>query len=230
MDDLDDTRARDPAEAFDAMRRELSLLRRAVEGLTAEKEKAPDYSETLGQMDGRLRRIAHNIVLIAEHPAMRITPEIFAQEIDTAAHQARERDAAMTRQARTAFEHAATEMVQCTQSARTAAMQKQYIWRAVGIAIATTVLAMCVVPGIIARALPERWLVPERMAARVLRLDLWTAGEQMLKMADAERWQVILHAVATVRDNRDAIAICEQNSAKARKPVRCTVTIDRAQR
>ena len=40
----------DPAQAFEAVRRELSLLHSAVAGLAAEREKIPDYSETLGQM------------------------------------------------------------------------------------------------------------------------------------------------------------------------------------
>ena len=65
----------DPAEAFDRLRaivegqdRELALLRRAVEGLAAERAHidVPDYSETLGRMQqgvdamrtDRLRSIA----------------------------------------------------------------------------------------------------------------------------------------------------------------------------
>lgn len=79
MDHID-ARPRDPAEAFDEMRGELALLRRAIEGLTAEKEKTPDYSETLGTMDGRLKRIAHNIAFIAERPAMELTPDVIAAQ------------------------------------------------------------------------------------------------------------------------------------------------------
>ncbi|RYG89076.1 MAG: hypothetical protein EON59_02245 [Alphaproteobacteria bacterium] len=42
--------ADDIAEAFEALRGEVSLTRRAVEGLTAARERVPDYSATLGKM------------------------------------------------------------------------------------------------------------------------------------------------------------------------------------
>lgn len=37
-------------EAFEALRREVSLTRHAVEGLTAARERVPDYSPPLGQI------------------------------------------------------------------------------------------------------------------------------------------------------------------------------------
>ena len=46
----------DPATAFAALRGEVSLLRRAVEGLTAERQNVPDYSPTLTDLS---RRLAH---------------------------------------------------------------------------------------------------------------------------------------------------------------------------
>ena len=52
MTDEDDSQGADAAEAFEAMRGELALLRRAVEGLAAERGAidVPDYTETLGRM------------------------------------------------------------------------------------------------------------------------------------------------------------------------------------
>jgi hypothetical protein len=38
----------DPGEAFDALRAEVSLLRRAIEELTAERQSAPDYTPDPG--------------------------------------------------------------------------------------------------------------------------------------------------------------------------------------
>ena len=40
----------DAATAFEELRREVSLARAAVEGLTAARERIPDYSETLAAM------------------------------------------------------------------------------------------------------------------------------------------------------------------------------------
>ncbi|WP_341210853.1 DUF6118 family protein [Sphingomonas paucimobilis] len=63
----------DPAEAFDRLRaviegqdRELALLRRAVEGLAAERAHidVPDYSETLGRMQQGVDATAERIAAI----------------------------------------------------------------------------------------------------------------------------------------------------------------------
>src|SRR3546814_2326084 len=50
----------DPASAFEALRGEISLLRRAVEGLTAERQAAPNYKPTLAAMAERLAAIEHS--------------------------------------------------------------------------------------------------------------------------------------------------------------------------
>ena len=97
----------DPAEAFDRLRaviegqdRELALLRRAVEGLAAERAHidVPDYSETLGRMqqgvDATAERIAVINDVIARSPALAMTPEQMAQRIAAAGNAARREDQA----------------------------------------------------------------------------------------------------------------------------------------
>lgn len=56
--------ADDPVIAFEELRRAVSLTRAAIEGLTAARERIPDYSDTLSEMlavqkgsDDRLSRI-----------------------------------------------------------------------------------------------------------------------------------------------------------------------------
>lgn len=223
---MDDTpRTGDPAAAFDQMRGELALLRRAIEGLTAEKERAPDYSETLGQMDGRLERIAHNIVWIAEQPAMTLTPDAMAQQIEEAGRKMREKDAATISSARGAFEDATAKTERREQNARTVVAQKRFVLLAVGAAVAATTLLCSFLPGTVARSLPESWLVPERMAARTLRLDRWSAGERLLAIANPDQWRAVLRAYRIVQDNREAIEACERAAASAREPVRCSIRI-----
>lgn len=73
--------AADPAKAFEELRREISLQRSAIEGLTAAKDKLPDYSPTLRDMASRLDRIDQQIESINEHPAMRLTPLTVAAEM-----------------------------------------------------------------------------------------------------------------------------------------------------
>jgi len=82
----------DPARAFTDLRGEVSLLRRAVEGLTAERQNAPDYTPTLAGLSGRLTHQEQLVGKIAESPAMRLTPENLAVSIAKASEIARAGD------------------------------------------------------------------------------------------------------------------------------------------
>lgn len=147
MNDIDTPRTRDPAEAFDQMRAELSLLARAIQGLTAEREKLPDYSETLGEMDGRLRRIAGNIAWIAEQPAMKLTPENMAEEIAKAADAARETDKASIARLRELHREAHADQIAAIGTVRTRDQQRrQLICSVIATALAVSVLWL-VYPG-----------------------------------------------------------------------------------
>ncbi len=110
-DDIQD--GGDPAEAFDRLRaviegqdRELALLRRAVEGLAAERAHidVPDYTETLGVIQHGVNTAAENIGRVGQFlkqaPALAMTPEDMAQRIAAAGNAARHEDqAALTRAA-----------------------------------------------------------------------------------------------------------------------------------
>jgi hypothetical protein len=93
--DEDNSQGTDAAEAFEAMCVELALLRRAVEGLAAERGAIdfPDYTETLGRMqkgvDATADRIAAINDVIARSPALAMTPEQMAQRIAAAGSPAR---------------------------------------------------------------------------------------------------------------------------------------------
>jgi hypothetical protein len=88
------------AEALAEVRAEVTLLRRAIEGLTAERGAidTPDYTETLGRMqqgiDATADRIAHINDVIARSAALAITPEQMAQRIAAAGNAARREDQA----------------------------------------------------------------------------------------------------------------------------------------
>lgn len=68
------------AEAFDELRKEVALLHAAIEGLTAAKEKMPDYSPTLRKIEARLDNIDQHVESIHDKPAMRLTPLTLAAE------------------------------------------------------------------------------------------------------------------------------------------------------
>ena len=74
------TPSNNAAEAFDELRTQVSLLHAAIEGLTAAKEKMPDYSPTLRKIEARLDNIDQHVESIRDKPAMRLTPLALAAE------------------------------------------------------------------------------------------------------------------------------------------------------
>lgn len=76
--------AADPAKAFEELRREISLQRTAIQGLTSAKEKLPDYLPTLRDIASRLGEIEEHIKSIDGKPAMRLTPQTITVEIHEA--------------------------------------------------------------------------------------------------------------------------------------------------
>lgn len=82
----------DAAEAFDKLRDEVSLLHTAIEGLTAAKEKLPDYSPTLRKFEGSLDLVNQHIESIRDKPAMLLTPEGLATRLADAAIMVRAED------------------------------------------------------------------------------------------------------------------------------------------
>lgn len=92
--------AADAANAFEELRREISLQRTAIQGLTSAKEKLPDYLPTLRDIDARLGEIEEHIKSIDGKPAMQLTPRTIATEIHEALMSYRADDAKSIGEAR----------------------------------------------------------------------------------------------------------------------------------
>ena len=189
MADLLDLTSRpdDPAQAFEALRGEVSLLRRAVEGLASARDKVPDYSPTLGAMAEALNAATGALDRIERSPAVRLTPAALTAEIDKAGAPARDADRTATREAHAALWKAIGRVDGIVERGQAADQQlRRLIWCSVGAALVGMFL-MAVMPGAIARSLPDSWHVPEWMAARVLRMEQRTAGERLVVTAPKDR-------------------------------------------
>ena len=233
MADEDDSQGADAAEAFEAMRGELALLRRAVEGLAAERGAIdmPDYTETLGRMqrgvDATAERIAAINDVIARSPALAMTPEQMAQRIAAAGNAARREDQAALAKAGEDKARVMAELRAVAGSAWTRADQKnRQLWFGLG-GVAIGILAWAIVPGLVAREVtPASWQWPERMAARTLDLPRWEAGQRLMQSASPAAFRAIVGADRIVTANREAIDRCGKAAIKASEPVRCTIRID----
>lgn len=158
----------DPAQAFEAVRRELSLLHSAVAGLAAEREKIPDYSETLGRIAHSLGENNKRLAGIEQSRAISLSPVELVKEIAAAAETVRIEDRRMLDTARGALDQALGRADGMIKRGQAAGRQvKRERWHAAA-GLFFGMLIWAVLPGAIARSLPTSWHVPEWMAARTM--------------------------------------------------------------
>ncbi|CAM4157036.1 DUF6118 domain-containing protein [Novosphingobium lubricantis] len=219
----------DPAaEAFARLEGELALMRRAVQHLASERADIviPDYGATLTDMAKRMGAISESLKGMAGHPAMQMTPDSIGNRIAAAAEAARRSDQDRISHARSDLQHATQEMRSVTAHARIAAEQRQQLYQAAGGALLAGILLWSFLPGTIARAIPEGWHWPERMAARMVgESTRWDAGARLMQSDSPEAWNALVQAADIQRDNRDAIDACRNTAATSQQPARCTVKI-----
>lgn len=170
----------DPATAFAALRGEVSLLRRAVEGLTAERQDAPDYTATLDATANRLAEIGTFMRTIADRPAMKLTPDGFATEMVQASAKARAGDRDNLDRANSVLKSSITSIDGVVEKAWTAERQSRWLVGAASAGMMAGIILWSVLPGEIARSLPASWNVPEKMAARIMRMSVKEAGEHLI--------------------------------------------------
>ena len=219
----------DPAAAaFTRLEGEIAMMRRAVQQLAAEKAaiQIPDYSSTLGEISQQLEVATDTLDTLASKPAMELTPETMAQQLDRAARQARQTDQELIRTAGRRHDDAIGELRDIVASGRHAADQREYlIWAASGGVIAGCLL-WAILPGPIARALPESWHMPEKIARRVLREPtIWEGGVRLLQVGSPAAWRAISDAAVMRHDNKEEIAACEKRASKAKRSIRCTIEV-----
>lgn len=219
----------DPAaEAFAQLEGELALMRRAVQHLASERADIviPDYGKTLVEMTKRLDAISGSLDDIAEHPAMQMTPERLGARIEAVAASARRADHERIDQASKDARQAAQNMKAAITQVRTAADQRRRLWQGIGGGALAGILLWSFLPGTIARAVPESWHWPERIAAGMVgESSRWDARMRLMQTESLRAWSVLVQAADLMRDNREAIDACRKSAATARQPVRCTVQI-----
>ena len=218
------------AEAFEGVRGELALLRRAVERLSAERAEVPeipDYSETLGKMAKALNATMQNVGVLAKTAEDNVAPRYVADRIVAAGGHARDEDRRMIATAGEKMDKATTALHGIGGSARRADEQRRTLWQVGAGACLGGALLWTIVPGIIARELPGKWQVPEWMAARTLDLPKWEAGQSLMRAAGPDAFANIAAADRIITANRKAVQACYKIAVRTKKTVRCTIEISR---
>ena len=220
------------ARAFEDLRAEVTLMRRALERLTVERTElpeGPDYSETLGVISHNLTAVAQRIDALVNSPALALTPEEINRQIIEVGTAGRSEDRRAIAAARQVIEEVATKMGRQLDSHVMADEQRrrvQHVGRHVGlIALVLGALLWAVFPGPIARSMPSSWLWPEWMAARTLRMPMWEGGQRLMRAGSPEAFAGVLSGNRLTITNRDALDACRRQAGKAKKAVRCAIEV-----
>jgi hypothetical protein len=202
MHDIHTPEELDPAAAFQAMDRRLAGLTAAVDGLAVKLQEmhGRDYSPELAKIEGQFQKVRGTVKNFIELPAMVLTPEKIAAQIEAAARDGRLADHQAWERAQSNLRTVAESIGTVVLSARKE--QEQTKWMTI-VAGATLVVGCFL--GVAGRDIatgiaPERWHWPEQRAADIFGLDEWSAGERLLEVADPVRWLKVKAAIRSVDD------------------------------
>lgn len=222
MDEGEDER--DAAtQAFEDVRGELALLRRAIEGIAARDDRPapPDYSETLARImklvtgtyqRAEILRKAGEEETVARQVASRINGAVVEnrQAVKTAASELRD----------------ATRALQgVTVSARRAEDQKWWVMLSAIGGIVVGMMLWAVFAGVVARAVPASWQWPERMAAQTLGGTTWEGARRLAVASYPGTWNTMVAGMIIGQGNQALLERCQQAANKVNAPVRCKVRI-----
>jgi hypothetical protein len=113
MDTNNDTGspATDLARAFEALRGEVSLTRMALEGLTAARERIPDYSPTLAKLGKQVEIAIAQTGAIRQAPAIALTRDGIAKRMIEANVLVRAEDARLLYESRDLRDNTARPLI-----------------------------------------------------------------------------------------------------------------------
>jgi hypothetical protein len=188
MTDINPSPASDAAAAFDDLRQEVKLLRKAVAAWVDEQHEPPDYSATLAKLTEDSARTAKSVVWLVQRPAMALTPAELAKSIEAAGESARKADHGLIVEARNGLNSARDAFSGWTAQARTADLQKRRLLQVAALAGAASFAFGLGLPLKVIQAAPQGWGWRERAAALVIDADRWEAGQHLLKSADPDRY------------------------------------------
>jgi hypothetical protein len=228
--ELDAVEVPDPAtEAFARLEGEMAMVRHTVQNMARERADIviPDYTATLGQMADHLAQVAKTLIAIGSKPAIELTPEDIAVQIKRTSNDMQRDTSDLFRQGRRDFECAARQLNAIVGRVRTEDEQKRQIWRFAGIGLVAGILLWSILPGTIARTIPESWQWPERMARKAVgEPSIVEAGIRLIRSQNPEAWEELAAAQRIVSENREALDYCSKRARKAGVPVSCSIDID----
>ncbi|WP_305097668.1 DUF6118 family protein [Croceibacterium aestuarii] len=219
----------DPAaEAFARLEGEMAMVRHTVQNMARERADIviPDYTTTLGQMAEQLAQVSKTLTAIGSKPAIELTPEDIAVQIKRASLDMLRDSSDLFRQGRKDLENATGRLAAIVGRVRVEAEQKRQTWRFAAIGLVAGMLLWTILPGTIARAMPESWHWPESMARKAVgEPTIVEAGIRLIRSENPEAWEELATAQLILGANREALDRCHERAQKAEKSVSCSIQI-----
>jgi hypothetical protein len=209
--------AGDPAQAFDALRAEVAVLRHAIEA--AAERQAPDYSPDLGRITQAVNGVIDGLEAIEAHPAVRMTPDQFGQAMTRTGRELMNEVAQKYDRAR---QDAERERHQLAGMIGTLRGKRDQVFLLGAVCFATFVFTLFASPVLLGE-LPFGWNT--NAAATVMQADRWDAGSALMRAASPQGWQDLIAASALVRANQDAILACQRAANSDRRDQRCDIVL-----
>lgn len=216
----DDEEIRDAAaDAFEDLRDEVAELRATIaEFPNRVRVRTPDYTPSLAAIQKTLEKIEG-------HPALRLTPQAYDQDVRVATEGIRRQIEPQLLNATNSVQRAAAEVTRFAGDLRHRREQLKALIYAAAAGFITGAIAWGVSAAPLARALPSGWRVPERVAVAVLGTNGWDAGWRLMQRADPTGARDLNLASQVWAANRQTFEVCLRRAAQQREPQPCKVTV-----
>ena len=220
----------DPAtEAFARLEGEMAMVRHTVQNMARERADIviPDYTATLGQMADQLARVSRTLTAIGDKPAIELTPEDIAVQIKRASLDMLRDSSDLFRHGRKDLDLATSRLAAIVGRVRTEDEQKRQTWRFAGVGLAAGIMLWAILPGTIARAVPESWHWPEWIARKAVgEPSILEAGIRLIRSQNPEAWEELAEAQSILSKNREAFERCKERARKADQSVNCSLQME----
>ena len=219
----------DPAtEAFARLEGEMAMVRHTVQNMARERADIviPDYTATLGQMADQLAKVSKTLSTIGKKPAIELTPEDIAVQIKHASLDMLRDSSDLFRQGRKDLDNATGRLAAIVGRVRAEDEQKRQTWRFAGVGLVAGILLWSILPGTIARAMPESWQLPERMARKAVGAPtIVEAGLRMIESQNPDGFEELMAAHSILNANREALDRCKERAREKNLSVSCSIEL-----
>ena len=217
----EDHQAADPAQAFEDLRAEVSVLRKAIEALpdALDRNRAPDYSADFGVIGQGMDAIGVSLENLQKHPALKMTADQHGAAIANAG-------SGLIREAAQKLERAAQEIdrerynLSQMIGTLTTKEQRQRFWAI--ILPSVFLLGFLAFPFVI-RAMP--FGMNSATAALIMNASRWDAGMALMRSGNPDGWAQLTADANLVSANREKITDCRTAATKAKKAQHCAITV-----